>query len=724
MNSGIPLGGIGAGSVEIRDDGLFHEWQIFGNWRGDELRLSIEKAFFTLHAAPRGGPSISRVLATESRDGLQPVDGIRYTGRFPFAELEYQIEDSPFTVKLTAWSPFIPHDSKNSGLPAAIFEFETVNTSDTDCEAHITGRMWNEVGTGQSRVAQIEHVRGKSLVHWAGSEEYGRGEGTMVFAPVGPSVPELLRAGESRTDTFVLTWHFPTFIDAEGIDIGRMYSNWFSSAEEVADYVVANLPDLRSRTEAFVDVFYNSTLPDWLMEATNAQFTTFFKTAWWTKDNTFAIWEGMACCGCQTADVAYYGSFPVIMFFPDLAKQAMRLTARFQNPSGRIPHFFPGTFQYPDAYHMIDLMPKFTLMVWRDYLWTGDRAYLDEMWPHVHAAMEHNRALDRNGDFIPDDHGIDQTYDGWEFEGASIYVGLINAVAFRAASRMALLQGEQDLADQYWRLSTVSAAFLDRQLWNGEYYDLFHDLGTGVRDKCCMTDQMNGAWYAWMLGFGDVLRRDRVRSSLESILKYNRGPDCIYNGTWREGGPTEGGQWSAIWSGTEYMLASHLVYLGMAEQGLDVAKTVYDRYAKLGRTWDHWECGDHYYRAMVVLTVLFASQGFHYWATEKRLAVDPQVGRENHISPFITPQCWGQLRFAESGSSTAIEIRVVLGELELSRLELGWASDQGFKGRTEAAVDGEPIGCAPRQGAGPSLDLTPAVRLRAGSTLTVALTDA
>ena len=32
--SGIPLGGLGTGSIEIRPDGYFHEWQIFnlGRW--------------------------------------------------------------------------------------------------------------------------------------------------------------------------------------------------------------------------------------------------------------------------------------------------------------------------------------------------------------------------------------------------------------------------------------------------------------------------------------------------------------------------------------------------------------------------------------------------------------------------------------------------------------------------------------------------------------------
>src|SRR5210317_1951162 len=30
-NSGIPLGGLGTGTVELRSDGLFHEWQIMNN---------------------------------------------------------------------------------------------------------------------------------------------------------------------------------------------------------------------------------------------------------------------------------------------------------------------------------------------------------------------------------------------------------------------------------------------------------------------------------------------------------------------------------------------------------------------------------------------------------------------------------------------------------------------------------------------------------------------
>lgn len=717
LKTGIPLGGIGAGTVEIRQDGLFREWQIFGNWRMDEMKLDIENAFFAVHVKPANDAPTTRILATESRAGLVPVDHIIYCGEFPNANLKYFCKDSPCIVFMNAWSPFIPHDAKNSALPVAVFEFVIANSSRANCEASIVACLQNMVGYTEVGARRLSKIAGGNGWHGIemSAENVSDGvasKGSMVLAALGDdakanaggypedvlagfkaygSVEERssasgsiasplvgavsqkveLKPGEMKKITFFMTWYFPCFIDAEKLDIGRMYSNWFGSAGEVADYLVDNMEMLADKTRRFHNLYYGASLPRWLVDAVNAQFTTAFKSSWWTRDNTFAIWEGLACCGSQTLDVAYYGSFPIIMFFPELAKQAMRLTAKFQNASGRIPHFFPGTFQYPDAYHMIDLMPKFTLMVWRDYLWTGDRDYLDEMWPHVRKAMEHNRALDRNGDFLPDNHDIDQTYDGWEFEGASIYVGLINTVAYRAAAKIAHLQGEDELAVQYERLAALGAGSLDDLLWNGEHYDLFYDITTDTRDKCCMADQMNGAWYAQVLELGDILPRERKLCALKSILKYNRGHDYIRNGAWTEGGPDHGGQWSAVWSGTEYMLASHMIYEGMVDEGLGVAKMVYDRYYKDGMIWNHCECGEHYYRAMVVLMVLLAVQGFHYSAPEKRLAIDPKIQRENHIAPFVTPSCWGKLSFRETGEKVRIEIELDSGEMELSCVEIG-----------------------------------------------------
>ncbi len=257
-------------------------------------------------------------------------------------------------------------------------------------------------------------------------------------------------------------------------------------------------------------------------------------------------------------------------------------------------------------------------------------------------------------------------------------------------------------------------------LWNGEFYDLFYDITTGTRDRCCMADQMNGAWYANVLELGEFLPQDRVRSSLSSVFKYNRGPDCVYNGHWKENPPDHGGQWTAVWSGTEYMLASHMIYEGLIDEGMGVAKAVYDRYLKLGRPWDHYECGDHYYRAMIVLTILFAAQGFHYSAIEGKVVMDPRIRREKHVSPLITPLGWGQLTFAESDSSTTAKIELASGELGLSTLEIGHVGPA----KASASLNGKPVGCglspANRTAA---LTFEPGLRLEAGSILEVTLAN-
>lgn len=747
LNSGIPHGGIGAGTVELRDDGLFHEWQIFGNWRHELLDLGFHDAFFALYTRQAADGKRAQVLSTQHRAGLPPVKEIRYTGRHPFAELAYDL-DGPVDARLTAFTPFIPHDSRNSGLPTVIFEFDLTNRTSGPIEAAVAFCLQNLAVYGQPNAKpQISDVRPEG---WNGLEMTAdsasgssAGDASVVVAAEGNAVSTAqgnpkdvlghfavsgvcegtgpathgtvsrqvaLEAKGTAQVTFLLTWHFPRFIDAEKNDIGRMYSNWFSSAADTARYAISNLPVLESKTRQFRDVFYRSTLPEWLIDAVNAQFTTLPKSSWWTKDGTFAIWEGLGCCGTQTCDVAYYGSITLIALFPDLAKRAMQLSAAHQNPSGRIPHFFPGTFDYPDAYHMIDLMPKFTLMVWRDYLWTGDRGYLKQMWPHVFEAMEHNRALDRNGDFICDNHGIDQSYDGWEFEGASSYVGLINAVGFRAAACIAREMNQPDIAEDYDRLATIGAASLDRLLWNGEYYDLFYDIATGVRDQCCMSDQVNGQWFADLIELGRLLPDDRVHSALDAMYRHNRGPDYLRNGVWPKGTePEHGGQWTAVWSGTEYMVASHMIYRGHVEQGLSVARTVYDRYAEQGRTWNHGECGDHYYRPLVALAILYAAQGFHYSAVDQRLVLKPCIEQSSHISPLITPLGWGELCFRSSESSRRLGIEVMEGEITLSSLEVDVADGS----EVSLSVDGAEIHCT-RQESSVSF---PPVQLLQGSRL-------
>ena len=55
--------------------------------------------------------------------------------RFPFANLNISDTDIPLKVVVTGWSPFIPTDENNSGLPVGAMEYKFTNTGKTAIDA-------------------------------------------------------------------------------------------------------------------------------------------------------------------------------------------------------------------------------------------------------------------------------------------------------------------------------------------------------------------------------------------------------------------------------------------------------------------------------------------------------------------------------------------------------------------------------------------------------------
>ncbi len=144
MASGIPLGGMGAGTFEIRADGAMYEWQIFNNWA---QRLVLPDTFFAIRTEEKGKAAVTRRLETlrHTPNPGQPVANITYEGRAPMARLRYEEPALPVDVSLTAWSPLIPHQPRDSGLPAALFTFEITNRSTAQVRATLLGSMRNAV---------------------------------------------------------------------------------------------------------------------------------------------------------------------------------------------------------------------------------------------------------------------------------------------------------------------------------------------------------------------------------------------------------------------------------------------------------------------------------------------------------------------------------------------------------------------------------------------------
>ena len=105
----------------------------------------------------------------------------------------------------------------------------------------------------------------------------------------------------------------------------------------------------------------------------------------------------------------------------------------------------------------------------------------------------------------------------------------------------------------------------------------------------CLTDQILGQWHADIAGLGDLIAPEKVRTALQSIFRENYraslrdhfNPCRVYAYedeagllicTWPEGAtkPAVPAPYAEeVWTGLEYMMASHLILRGLVEEGLD-----------------------------------------------------------------------------------------------------------------------------------------------------------
>ena len=75
-----------------------------------------------------------------------------------------------------------------------------------------------------------------------------------------------------------------------------------------------------------------------------------------------------------------------------------------------------------------------------------------------------------------------------------------------------------------------------------------------------------------------------------------------------------------VWTGIEYQVASHLISIGEVEKGLDIVKTLRNRYNGKNRNpYDEIECGHWYARAMASYALIEAYTGISYNSYEKTL---------------------------------------------------------------------------------------------------------
>lgn len=334
-------------------------------------------------------------------------------------------------------------------------------------------------------------------------------------------------------------------------------------------------------------------------------------------EDTFSYLECFDYPYYGTSDVRFYGSFPLIRFWPEIEKQVMREytdTVSESNPqkypwawqsqqehklvtmdrktAGAVPHDLGAPaedpfvnvnqYNFQDVSNWRDLNSKYVLMIWRDYVFTGskDLTFLHYAWNAVKAAMEHLSQYDTDGDGLIENGGFpDQTYDEWIASGESAYSGGLYLAALRATTEIAFKVGDNKAATDYDALFKRARAAYIKKLWNGTYFD--YDTGSEYRADI-MAEQLAGQWYANLTGLGDLVPKKMRLSALKHVYNYNvklfgNGQIGAVNGIAPNGELLDQNeQVTEVWTGSTFGLASDMLSEGMRDEAFQTARGVYN----------------------------------------------------------------------------------------------------------------------------------------------------
>lgn len=750
---GMPVGGAGCGTMYLGGDGRLWLWDVFNkNQEGIEPKV-----------VKWNSDVLGEGARVRSRDGacyIEPSKNIRpveqgfkitfeYGGQrkeyemneaawkevvfeatYPMATIHFKDDALPAAVSMEVFSPFIPLETDDSGLPVTIFSFRVLNKTKQPMKVSITGWLENKtcfysLNAEWEYRAEKDFLRnGVAGVHqFTSSKTVSTGEedtrpdyGTFCIAAFDEKakttekatvngkevslVAQDLGIGPSKTAqcNFAISWFMPNLRFREVKDEDRYYSRQFHSAEEVMLYTGSNFSRLYTQTKRWKDTWYNSTLPWWFLERTFLNISTLAtSTSHRFASGRFYAWEGVGACPGTCTHVWQYAQ-AVGRLFPALerdTRERVDLGIALQEDGGI---WFRGEAEKRPA---IDGQAGTVLRIYREHTMTADAAFLQKNWPNIRKAVQFIMNQDRNGDGM-EDTPMENTLDAiWDGEIAWI-VGLCIA-AVKAGELMAAEASDTAFAAACKTYVETGRANMESKLFNGEYFIHRPDAVKG-RSKLgsyntCHIDQVYGQSWAFQAGIGRVLNKEKTLSALRALWKYNFMPDVGPYIKTHTGGrpyalPGEGGMimntnpkqeakpfgdhvtWQLGYfhecmTGFEHQVASHMMAEGMTDEALILTRAVHDRYHGAKRNpFNEIECSDHYARAMASYGTFISACGFAYHGPKGHIAFAPGMQADQFRSAFTTAKGWGSYRQVRKKEQQQHELQLAYGTLFLHAVQL------------------------------------------------------
>ena len=593
---------------------------------------------------------------------------------------------------------------------------------------------------------------------------FGGGDTGVLAATV--SAP----AHATRTARFVLTWSYPNCVnywhpvgveqeqrdapppELEHGEWRNHYATRFQDSAASAVYCLGEWDRLRDQTLAFRDALYASSVPPAVLDAATATLSVLKSpTVLRLEDGTFYGFEGVrvdqGCCEGSCTHVWNY-AYALPFLFPDL-ERSMRDADFVYNAGADGGMMF--RLQLPLGRERLGFRPcadgQFggVIKAYRDWKISGDSAWLRGHWETIKKNLSFAWAESNPDRWDADRDGVlegrqHHTLD-MELFGPNSWLTGFYLAALAAGAEMAEHFGESDTAAEYRALFARGKAWVDANLFNGEYYQQQIDLSdrsilqayesadaseryrggrSGVWNYWddehgqikyqvaagCAIDQVLAQWHANICGLDEVFDRGQTRSALAAIYRHNFkrsfrehfNPARLYALDDEAGTiicsypraqpmvPTTYAQ--ETMHGFEYQAAGHMIQEGMLAEGVELVQAVRDRYDGSRRNpWNEIECGSNYARSMAAFALLLAYSGFEFDAVRGHVGFSPKVADMPFTAFWSLGSGWGTCTL----DAAEIRLQVESGALRLSsfassRLASGTVASGTVAGGTVTGV--------------------------------------
>jgi len=467
------------------------------------------------------------------------------------------------------------------------------------------------------------------------------------------------------------------------------YSSKFKDVQEVASFWLKNYNDLKVKTQSFTDAFYKSTLPAEVIEAVAANLSIMKSpTVLRQFDGRMWGWEGCSdnsgCCHGTCTHVWNYAQ-AIPHLFPAM-ERSLRETEFMvsQNKAGHqtFRSNLPIRPVVHDFHSAADGQLGGIMKAYREWRIFGNTEWLKKLYPNIKRSIDYCISVwdPRETGALEEPHHNTYDIEFWGPDGmcTSFYTGALQAI-----SLMGKALGED--VSKYETLLVKSKEYMENKLYDGEYFiqiirwkDLstpdptqsqsFHtqytpeaaailekegpkyQYGTG-----CLSDGVLGSWISLACGLPEVLDKAKVASHLVSIHKYNLKKNLLNHAnpqrptfamgddgglllcSWPKGGKLQLPfvYSDEVWTGIEYQVASHLMFEGEVEKGLDIVRACRLRYdGRIRNPFNEYECGSWYARAMSSYGLIEGLTGIRYDAVDGILYIDSRIG--NNFTSFIS----------------------------------------------------------------------------------------